>query len=111
MKRRSAAENDPSVANDEHNRKINELIDADEVIAQHRARVRELEREVEEKLRTAELELSVERAKLARQKMELDDLKSELEAKRQQFEATGSMPIQGQPKRNWRSKLGLNGDE
>jgi chromosome segregation ATPase len=106
-----AALNDPSANEDEHNRKVNELLDADEVIAQHRQKVRELEREMEEKLRTAELEISVERAKIARQKMELDELKSELESKRQQFETTGSLPVQGQPKRNWRSKLGLAGDE
>jgi len=106
-----AAVNDPSVADVEHNRKVNELLDADEIIAQHRTRVRELEREIEEKLRTAELEISVERAKMARQKMELDELKCELESKRQEFEASGGAPNQGQPKRRWRDKLGLSGDE
>jgi chromosome segregation ATPase len=95
----------------DRNRRINELVDSDEVIAEHRQRVRELEREMEEKLRTAELELSVERAKMARQKVELDELKADLEAKRQAYEVTGTAPGQAPPKRRWRSKLGLTGDE
>jgi hypothetical protein len=90
---------------------MNELVDADEVIAEHRNRVRELEREMHEKLRAAELELSVERAKMARQKADLDELKSDLESKQQQFASSGGAPVQGQPKRRWRDKLGLSGDE
>lgn len=111
LKTQLAAADADAADDDEHNRKVHELLDADEVIAQHRKRVRELEREIEEKLRTAELELSVERAKMARQRMELDELKSDLESKRQDYEATGGLPAQGQPKRRWRDKLGLSGDE
>lgn len=95
----------------EQSRQINELIDADEIIAKHRKRHRELELELEEKLRAAELELSIERAKMARQKAELEDLKSELDSKQQQFESSTAAPSPGQPKRRWRDKLGLGGDE
>jgi chromosome segregation ATPase len=95
----------------EQSRQINELIDADEIIAEHRKRHRELELELEEKLRAAELELSIERAKMARQKAELEDLKSELDSKQQQFDSSGGAPAAGQPKRRWRDKLGLGGDE
>ncbi len=45
------------------NQKVIELIDNDEIIAEHRRRIADLERELEQKLRTAELELSVERTK------------------------------------------------
>jgi chromosome segregation ATPase len=111
LKAQLAAAGIGSVADAERDRKTNELIEADEVIAEHRKRVRELEREMQEKLRAAELEMSVERAKMARQKAELDELKSDLESKRQQFETSGGPSAPGQPKRRWRDKLGLSGDE
>lgn len=91
--------------------KVIELIDSDEIIAEHRRRVADLERELEQKLRTAELELSVERAKMARQKVELDDLRNTLEAERQLYEESGGSPGSGQPRRRWLSKLGLKDDE
>ena len=47
----------------------------------------------------------------ASRKSELDQLKSELESKRQDFESNGAPTVQGQPKRRWRDKLGLSGDE
>jgi chromosome segregation ATPase len=106
-----AAANDGSAIDTERASKVKDLIDADEVIAEHRQRIRELEREMEEKLRTAELELSVERAKMARHKMELDELKADLESQRQAFEAAGGAPAQGQPRRRWLNKLGLTGEE
>jgi chromosome segregation ATPase len=100
-----------ALAETEQSRQINELVDADEVIAEHRKRHRELELELEEKLRAAELELSIERAKMARQKAELEELKSELDSKQQQYDSSGSSVTVGQPKRRWRDKLGLGGDE
>jgi chromosome segregation ATPase len=105
------AAGDSTFVDAEHTRKVNDLVEADDVIAVHRQRVRELEREMQEKLRAAELELSVERAKMARQRAELDELKSDLEAKKQEYESSGGAPVQGQPKRRWRDKLGLSGDE
>ena len=87
-----AAAGDGTVGDAEHTRKMNDLVEADEVIAEHRKRVRELEREMQEKLRAAELELSVERAKMARQKAELDELKSDLESKKQEFETQRRRP-------------------
>jgi len=51
-----------------------QLLDADEVIQQERARLRQLEDQLQEKLRLAEIELSVERAKLARKQVELEAL-------------------------------------
>ena len=90
---------------------VQQLLDADEIIAEHRARIAKLEEEMTAKLRKAELELSVERAKITRETAHLADLKAEIEAR----EASGEVPaVPGapqQPRRRWLSKLGLSGDE
>ncbi len=90
--------------------KINELLDADEVIAEHRQRIAQLEREMEATLRAAELELSLERAKIARERVELDELRDELDALRHEICPNGT-PTPGAPRRRWLSKLGLSGEE
>jgi DNA repair exonuclease SbcCD ATPase subunit len=107
----SAGAAKPSADDEAHHRKINELIDADAVIAEHRKRAAQLEREMDDKLRAAELEISVERAKLARQRAELEELRSTLESQRQSLEASGGAPALGAPKRRWLSKLGIDGKE
>ena len=94
---------------DEQDERINKLIDADEVIAEHRKRITQLEREMQDKLRAAELEISVERAKLARHKAELEELRSDLESQQQSRDPHGAAA--GTPRRRWLSKLGLSGEE
>ena len=113
LKARLAAGGDELSARDdeERNQKIAELVDADEIVAEHRQRVAQLEREMEGKLRAAELEISVERAKIARQKSELEDLRAELEAQRNTHFPNGTDPTPGVPRRRWLSKLGLSGEE
>lgn len=104
--------NDPSITDEARNRQIMHLVDADEVITDHRRRAQEHERALEEKLREAELELSVERAKLARQKAELEDLRATLDSQRLQNEAaSGTVAAPGTPRRRWLSKLGIDGKE
>jgi chromosome segregation ATPase len=107
-----AGESRPST-DEKRDEQINQLLDADEVIADHRKRTEKLEREMEDKLRSAELELSVERAKIARQKAELEELRIELESQRQAYTPTtgGAGPAPGAPRRRWLSKLGLSGEE
>lgn len=90
---------------------IEPLIDADEVISRHRERSAQLEKELEEKLREAELELSVERAKLARDKAEVEEWRLEMEAFKRTRAADEPATPAGAPRRRWLSKLGLNGDE
>jgi hypothetical protein len=93
---------------------MRELVDADEVIVEHRARIAQLEQDMQDKLRAAELEISVERAKIARDTAQLADLKAELESQRASGEVPGAPMAAGgvqQPKRRWLSKLGLSGDE
>jgi len=92
-------------------RHLDDLVDADDVVAQHRLRIQQLEREMEGKLRAAELEISVERAKLARDKVQLDELRNTLESQRQLYESTGAIPAPGAPRRRWLSKLGIDGKE
>jgi chromosome segregation ATPase len=88
---------------------VNELLDGDAVIAEHRQRISQIEREMEDKLRAAELELSVERAKIARDKVELEDLRVEIESRRPAPSANS--PAAAQPRRRWLSKLGISSDE
>jgi hypothetical protein len=73
---------------------------------------------MQDKLRAAELEMSVERAKIARESAQLADLKAELESQRANHEVDSAAAAAGgggggaqQPKRRWLSKLGLSGDE
>lgn len=95
---------------EENAQRVNELLDADEVIAEHRAKIAQMERETEAALRAAELELSVERAKIARERVEIDESRAELELLRQEVCPNGA-PAPGAPRRRWLSKLGLSGDE
>ncbi|MCC7474451.1 MAG: hypothetical protein IT425_03580 [Pirellulales bacterium] len=88
-----------------------ELIETDEIIAQHRRRAQELEREMIEKLRSAELELSVERAKLAREKAHLEELRATLDSQRQHADPNAPAEAAGAPRRRWLSKLGIDGKD
>lgn len=90
---------------------LQQLLDSDEVIAEHRARIAKLELEVTAKLREAELELSVERAKITRETAHLEQLRAEIESQRQQGVVPVAPGTPQQPKRRWLSKLGLNGEE
>jgi len=107
----AAIRNNPTENNEVRDQKITDLIDADEIIAEHRKRSQQMERETEDKLRAAELELSVERAKMARQKVELEELRTNLESQRQALEANGGLPMSSAPKRRWLSKLGIDGKD
>jgi chromosome segregation ATPase len=99
----------PVVEIDPHEQEVNKLLDADEVIAAHRQRIAQLEREMEDKLRAAELELSVERARMAREKAELEDLRVEIDSRRPA--APANSQATAQPRRRWLSKLGISNDE
>lgn len=105
----ASGEPHPVVPGERPSQQINELLDADEVIAEHRQRIAQLEREIEDKLRAAELELSIERARLAREKASLEELGADLESRRQSHDASGAAA--GAPRRRWLSKLGLGGDD
>ncbi|HEX2476393.1 MAG TPA: hypothetical protein VHK01_16695, partial [Lacipirellulaceae bacterium] len=103
-----AASEKPGAAERERQQKIDELVNADDIVAEHRQRIAQLEREMEEKLRAAELEVSVERAKIAREKTELEEQRIDLESRRTPHDPHAAA---GAPRRRWLSKLGLGGDD
>jgi chromosome segregation ATPase len=94
----------------QHRQQLDDMLNADEIVVAHRKRISQLEREMEDKLRAAELELSVERAKMAREKSELEELRNDLESRRASHDPSTGTPGNA-PRRRWLSKLGLSGDE
>ena len=87
-----------------------EVLSADELVAAERERLAKLQTEWEEKLRAAELEFSVERAKLAREQAALKERLFQL----QKLEAQGAgLAAEGgdmKPRRRWLDALGLGDD-
>jgi hypothetical protein len=94
---------------------VAQLFDADEAIQQERDRLAELKTQWEGKLRQAELEISVQRAKCARERAEIDEHRRELSDLEQRLkelqEASGDDSSAARPKRRWLARLGLNRDE
>src|SRR5690606_1121321 len=83
-------------------------VDADEAIQAERQKLVALQEELDEKLRKAELELSVERAKIARERTRMEELEIELSRMRgnptsKEGPDAGSAKGRGR----WLSKLGL----
>ncbi len=101
--RSQRAHSDPSKA---------DVLDRDEMIQVERAKLRELQDQWREKLRQAEVDLSIERAKMARDKADIDEKLSAYAKRKEQrsnnetddttFEATPK-PVRGR----WLSRLGL----
>ena len=85
-----------------------DVLDNDELIRQERERLSRLEEQWREKLRQAEIDISVERAKLARER-------SDFEAKLRTFEESGGDAPSGKPtpkqSGRWLSRLGLKDDD
>lgn len=91
---------------------LERMLDQDEIIRQQREHLRQLEDEWKEKLRKAELEISLERAKIAREKALLEEKQRELQERLEQLEKASAPGDRGktQPQRGrWLSRLGLNG--
>lgn len=58
---------------------VAQLIESDELVQQEREKLRAIQKSWDEKLRQAEIDLSMERAKLARERLQLDEQKHKLE--------------------------------
>jgi hypothetical protein len=84
-----------------------ELLDKDEIIAAERAKLEALQKEWHDKLRAAELEMSLQRATLARKEAEIGQKLQEA----QQAQADPATGPDGKPRRRWLSALGLREDE
>lgn len=88
---------------------IADMLDNNELIAQERMKLQQLQADWEEKFREGEIEASLERAKLSRERQEVLQKKQELELQLDQLQreyrqvnATG-----GGTSRRWLAKLGL----
>jgi hypothetical protein len=88
------------------------ILDSDEIIRQQRERLAQLQAEWEEKMRRAEIDISMERAKLARERADLEEgrrsLEDQLQIRRPSAADNGDATNPASPPRGrWLSRLGL----
>jgi hypothetical protein len=94
-----------------------QFIDQDAFIQEERKRIQDTRTEWEEKLRQAEVEISLERAKLARERAQLDDRMRSLEAELSRRKPTAHSSTPESTKatksetRRWLVRLGLKDDD
>jgi len=94
-------------------------LDQDELIQEHRLQTETIKKQWEEKLRVAEVELSIERAKLARERTEMEEKRNEWQTERARAAQDGPPPAPGDKdaaKRGsgggrWLARLGLREQE
>ncbi|XZE19790.1 hypothetical protein SH449x_005119 [Pirellulaceae bacterium SH449] len=92
---------------------VAQFVDADEIIAEERQRLKEKQQQWEQKQRQDEIEMSLERAKLARERLEIQEKLQQLEAER-----ASQVPTDGETassprslqKGKWWARLGLKDD-
>jgi hypothetical protein len=97
-----------SAAEIEAAREREQILDGDEVVAAERQRLAALKTEWEGKLRAAELEFSVERAKLAREQAALRERMFELQSASPPAGSHDGPIDVNKPRRRWLSALGLH---
>lgn len=94
---------------------IAEMLDSDDLVRQERESLRELQERLREQLKQAEIDLSVERAKVARERAILEEKIREFEQRQQQPGMIGEdSSAKGKPGNNrgrWLQRLGLRDDE
>lgn len=92
---------------------IANLVDADEIIAEERQRLKEMQAQWEQKQRQGEIEMSLERAKLARERLEIQEKLQQLAAERDSIQRAAEHSSQAAPaphKGRWWTRLGLKDD-
>jgi hypothetical protein len=90
-----------------------ELLSSDEIVRSERERLQQLQHEWEEKLRQAEIDLSVQRARIARERAEIEErqrLFKEQQPEGASDDAGAATPVKPQRGR-WLARLGLKDDE
>jgi hypothetical protein len=95
---------------------VAELFDHDELIQQERKRLDELRQEWEEKLRKAEIDMSVERAKISRDRASLEERLQALESAQARAaadapSASGNSRTKDSGRGRWLQRLGLKDDQ
>jgi len=83
---------------------------SDARVQQERARLADLQAEWQEKVRVAELEISVERARLARERAVLETSRAAIESARSELAAKTEDAADAKPRRKWLGALGLRDD-
>jgi chromosome segregation ATPase len=89
---------------------VEEMFNQDELIRQERERLQQAQTEWRDKLRQAEIDISLERARIARERVELEEKLRSLEAERDQGHHAGHGHDNktGKPSRGrWLERLGL----
>ncbi len=87
---------------------VAEILDKEEVIQQERQNLQTLQDEWRDKLRQAEVEISVQRAKLARQQAELEERARHIEAQSREASTDETGAGKDKPTRGrWLRRLGL----
>ena len=89
---------------------VGQLIDQDSVVQQQRETLQRLQDQLMEKLRQAEIEISQERAQLARQSAELDEKRrvmERLQPAANEGAAAGDSPVGALGRGRWLARLGL----
>ncbi len=85
-----------------------ELLDNDEVIRQEREKLSQMQAEWREKIGEAEIEISVQRAKLARERAEVDEKLRQLQIEQENHVPHEDSSEPGKPVRGrWLARLGL----
>jgi chromosome segregation ATPase len=95
---------------------IAEVLDQDALIREERENLRTMQEEWREKLRKAEVDISVERATIARERSELEEKIQVLESERKRFEEVGGSSQSDEKgkksnARRWLTRLGLKENE
>lgn len=88
------------------------LLDQDDLVREEREKLQQIQTEWQDKLRQAEIEVSLERARLSRERQEIE--KRNVELKDRMLERPGGaareepLDDNGKPARKWLAKLGLD---
>ena len=92
---------------------VAQLLDTDELVKEEREALKRLQDQLREQLRQAELETSVERARLAREKSELEEKLRSFEAEKASLGPAGggSGDAKANKSRKWLTRLGLGEGE
>jgi chromosome segregation ATPase len=91
---------------------LGQILDADAVIQEERKNLARLQEECRDKLCQAEIEISLERAKIARERAQLDEKLRALEQQGVNSATAGEKKEPAKPTRGrWLARLGLTGSE
>jgi DNA repair exonuclease SbcCD ATPase subunit len=91
---------------------VAELVDRDDIIRQEREKLLQIQAEWREKIGQAEIEISLQRAKIARERTELDEKIRQIELESHRQEANKEPAEPGKPTRGrWLARLGLKEPE